>query len=127
MENKTMRELDRVTIDPDICLGQPTIRGMRLTVSVIVRLVAAGRSRAEILEAYKLIAESEGIFCEPASAASVAGVIKLGKESFFRKGERIVCTLTGHGLKDPDNAIAQSDDPVTIPSDMAEALKILGF
>ncbi len=84
-------------------------------------------SDAEILEAYKLVAESEGLFCEPASAASIAGVIKLGKESFFRQGERIVCTLTGHGLKDPDNAIAQSVEPVTIPSDMAEVLKVLGF
>ena len=89
----------------------------------LIRMV----SDAEILEAYKLVAESEGLFCEPASAASIAGVIKLGKESFFRQGERIVCTLTGHGLKDPDNAIAQSVDPVTIPTDMAEALKILGF
>ncbi len=84
-------------------------------------------SDAEILEAYKLVADTEGIFCEPASAASVAGVIKLGRESFFRGGERIVCTLTGHGLKDPDNAIAQSVEPVTIPSDMAEVLKVLGF
>jgi threonine synthase len=89
----------------------------------LIRMV----SDAEILEAYKLVAETEGIFCEPASAASVAGVIKLGKESHFRKGERVVCTLTGHGLKDPDNAIAQSVEPVTIPSEMAEVLKTLGF
>lgn len=89
----------------------------------LIRMV----SDAEILEAYKLVAESEGLFCEPASAASIAGVIKLGRESFFRKGERIVCTLTGHGLKDPDNAIAQSVEPVTIPSDMAEVLNVLGF
>jgi threonine synthase len=89
----------------------------------LIRMV----SDAEILEAYKLVAETEGIFCEPASAASIAGVIRLGKESFFRKGERVVCTLTGHGLKDPDNAIAQSVEPVTIPSDTAEVLKVLGF
>lgn len=89
----------------------------------IIRMV----SDAEILEAYKLVAETEGIFCEPASAASIAGVIRLGRESFFRKGERVVCTLTGHGLKDPDNAIAQSVEPVTIPSDTAEVLKVLGF
>ena len=84
-------------------------------------------SDAEILEAYKLIAEIEGIFCEPASAASVAGVIKLAKESFFRRGDRMVCTLTGHGLKDPDNAIAQSESPVTIPPVMGEVMKVLGF
>ncbi len=89
----------------------------------LIRMV----SDAEILEAYKLVAETEGVFCEPASAASIAGVIKLGKEGFFRKGERIVCTLTGHGLKDPDNAIAQSVRPVTIPPSSAEVLKVLGF
>jgi threonine synthase len=84
-------------------------------------------SDAEILEAYKLVAETEGIFCEPASAASIAGVIKSAKESFFRSGDRIVCTLTGHGLKDPDNAIAQSVAPVTIPPAMKEVMKVLGF
>jgi threonine synthase len=89
----------------------------------LIRMV----SDAEILEAYKLVAEIEGIFCEPASAASIAGVIKLAKESFFRRGDRMVCTLTGHGLKDPDNAIAQSESPVTIPPVMGEVMKVLGF
>lgn len=89
----------------------------------LIRMV----SDAQILEAYKLVAETEGIFCEPASAASVAGVVQLGREGFFRRGERIVCTLTGHGLKDPDNAIAQSVAPVTIPPEMPEVLRILGF
>jgi threonine synthase len=51
----------------------------------------------------------------------------LAKESFFRRGDRMVCTLTGHGLKDPDNAIAQSESPVTIPPVMGEVMKVLGF
>lgn len=89
----------------------------------LIRMV----SDAEILEAYKLVAETEGIFCEPASAASIAGVIKLGKEGFFRNGDCLVCTLTGHGLKDPDNAIAQSVAPVTVPPVIAEVRKVLGF
>jgi threonine synthase len=89
----------------------------------LIRMV----SDAEILEAYKLVAEIEGIFCEPASAASLAGVIKLAKESYFRRGDRMVCTLTGHGLKDPDNAIAQSESPVTVPPVMGEVMKVLGF
>ncbi|BCJ85948.1 threonine synthase [Effusibacillus dendaii] len=58
----------------------------------------------EILEAYRLIA-SEGVFCEPASAASVAGVLKLSKQGTFSETDKIVCVLTGNGLKDPDNAI----------------------
>jgi len=89
----------------------------------LIRMV----SDAEILEAYKLVAETEGIFCEPASAASIAGVIRLGSESFFRSGDQVVCTLTGHGLKDPDNAIAQSVEPVTIPTDMKQVIQVLGF
>ncbi|RJP18422.1 MAG: threonine synthase [Deltaproteobacteria bacterium] len=84
-------------------------------------------SDAEILDAYKMVAETEGIFCEPASAASIAGVVKLARENFFRRGQRLVCTLTGHGLKDPDNAIAQSVSPATIPPTMADVLRVLGF
>jgi threonine synthase len=68
----------------------------------------------EILAAYAKIAASEGIFCEPASAASVAGVMKLAGKGYFKPGSRVVCTLTGHGLKDPDNAIRNSPPPVRV-------------
>lgn len=84
-------------------------------------------SDAEILEAYKLVAETEGVFCEPASAASIAGVIKSSRQGVFSKGDSIVCTLTGHGLKDPDNAIAQSVSPVTLPATMTDVVRALGF
>ena len=47
-----MKELDRITIDPEICLGQPTIRGMRITVSVILKMIASGMTTEEILKAY---------------------------------------------------------------------------
>ena len=80
----------------------------------------------EILEAYKFIASKEGIFCEPASAASLAGVIKLSKQNFFKEGDTIVCTLTGHGLKDPDNAIRISSEPIKIKAELSaleEALR----
>lgn len=66
----------------------------------------------EILGAQRLLAEEEGIFVEPASAASLAGVIKKHKEGFFRRHETVVCVLTGHGLKDPDIAIKQCDDKI---------------
>jgi threonine synthase len=84
-------------------------------------------SDAEILEAYKLVAATEGVFCEPASAASIAGLIKKSKEGYFEKGTRVVCTLTGHGLKDPDNAIKQSPATVTCEPDMKKVLNVLGF
>jgi threonine synthase len=73
----------------------------------------------EILAAYKFIASKEGIFCEPASAASLAGVIKLSKRNFFSDGDTVVCTLTGNGLKDPDNAIKLSKPPVRVKAEVS--------
>jgi threonine synthase len=63
---------------------------------------------AEILEAYRLLAYREGMFCEPASAASVAGLLKYGADG----AEQVVCVLTGRGLKDPETAIANNDGRV---------------
>ncbi len=81
----------------------------------------------EILEAYKLVAATEGIFCEPASAASIAGVIKLNNLGYYKGEARIVCTLTGHGLKDPDTAIKVSTKPLSIKGTMEEVVKALGY
>ena len=81
----------------------------------------------EILKAYRMVAALEGVFCEPASAASIAGVIKLNSQGKFKEGDSIVCTLTGHGLKDPDNAIKISEQPVTVDAEMGAVLKVLGF
>ena len=67
---------------------------------------------SEILAAQKLLADKEGIFCEPASAISVAGAIRDIKAGNIPEGKRVVCTLTGHGLKDPDTAIKQSTNPL---------------
>jgi len=63
----------------------------------------------EITWAYRFVAEREGVFVEPASAATVAGVAKLAKKNFFKEGTKIVCTLTGSGLKDPDFALSFDD------------------
>jgi len=81
----------------------------------------------EILDAYKLLAQQEGIFVEPASAASVAGITKLNKAGYFKKGARIVCTLTGHGLKDPDRAIASVAEPEAVPAKIDAVLKEIGY
>lgn len=67
----------------------------------------------EILEAYRFLATEESVFCEPASAASVAGLIKVG----VPEGSMVVCVLTGHGLKDPDIAISQIEPPKAIPAE----------
>src|SRR6185295_17485795 len=71
-------------------------------------------SDEEILTAQKLLAATEGIFCEPASAISIAGLMKDLARSVIGEGSTIVCTLTGHGLKDPDTAIAQSTKPFLV-------------
>ncbi|MCR4418818.1 MAG: threonine synthase [Clostridia bacterium] len=79
----------------------------------------------EILAAQKRLASEEGVFAEPASAASVAGVLKLGQRGFFRPEEAVVCVLTGHGLKDPQVAIAQAAEPIRVPAEekaVAEAV-----
>ena len=66
----------------------------------------------EILAAQKLLAEEEGIFCEPASAASLAGAMRDIRDGKIKESSTVVCTLTGHGLKDPDIAIRQSTTAV---------------
>lgn len=81
----------------------------------------------EIIQAYKLVASLEGIFCEPASAVSIAGLIKLIKKNprKFKKTDVIVCTLTGHGLKDPNIAVENSPKPVSCKADLDSLVKVL--
>src|SRR5215213_7999808 len=74
----------------------------------------------EILDAQKLLAQTEGVFCEPASAISIAGVLKDLEAGRIREDSSIVCTLTGHGLKDPDAAIAQCVKPLTVDAELPE-------
>ena len=82
----------------------------------------------EILEAYRELSGEEGIFCEPASAASWAGLKKLAAEGFF-DGETctIVATLTGHGLKDPDTAVEMAQEPEKAPNDLDAVAEMLGL
>lgn len=83
-------------------------------------------SDEKIIEAYKLLALNEGIFCEPASAASVAGFIKSADENpKMLEGKKIVCVLTGHGLKDPDTAIASSAEIIRVKKDYGQIKKVL--
>lgn len=92
-------------------------------------------SDAEITEAYKLLAAKEGVFCEPASAASVAGLLKMaaaGRIEELRKAKgigtvRIVCILTGHGLKDPSYATQCTPPPAVVPATMDAVLEALDY
>lgn len=74
---------------------------------------------AEILEGQRWLARFEGVFCEPASAASLAGVVAAARAGRLEAGATVVCTLTGHGLKDPDTAIAQGGEVVTVDATLA--------
>ena len=84
-------------------------------------------SDEEILFAYNFIGSKEGIFCEPASAASLAGVFKYEREKGFEDGDVLVCTLTGHGLKDPEVPLKLMGEPITTAPDFSEVVKALGF
>lgn len=77
----------------------------------------------EILKAYDLLARLEGYFCEPASAAGVAGLIKQAKNGLFKKGQKVVCTLTGHGLKDPDVAVDRAKKPTVCSAKAKDIVK----
>jgi len=83
----------------------------------------------EIIVAYKILAAGTGVFVEPASAASVAGILKLTQRDYFRPfaGQRIVCTLTGHGLKDPNIAIKNITQPVSVAPERKVILKEIGL
>ena len=88
----------------------------------------------EIRAAYKLLASVEGVFAEPASAASVAGLIKLANQGYFDTQEpvagdklRTVCILTGHGLKDPDNAIKTAEEPLTVEAEEEAVVEAIGI
>jgi len=73
----------------------------------------------EILEAYRLLAREEGVFGEPASAASIAGLLKLSRRGADFSAKRVVCVITGSGLKDPDTAVKQGKDIIEVPADPA--------
>lgn len=81
----------------------------------------------EIINAYKLLAAEEGVFVEPASAASVAGVLKLAKKGYFKSPAKIVCILTGHGLKDPDRAISSVEKPKVLDARLDVVLEEIGL
>jgi threonine synthase len=80
-----------------------------------------------ILDAYRLLAREEGVFGEPASAAGVAGLLQASEAGEVPPGSVVVCTITGHGLKDPDTAVAGAPPPITVGIDVAAAASALNL
>jgi len=80
-----------------------------------------------ILESYRRLAREEGVFVEPASAASVAGLLQAHKQGTLSPGSRVVCTVTGNGLKDPEWAISGAPAPLRIAADVSAAADALGL
>ena len=81
----------------------------------------------QILQAYRMLADKEGFFVEPSSAASVAGLLQQAQRGLVDAGSTIVCTVTGNGLKDTQWALEDARDPVLIPIDVKAAAAVLGL
>jgi threonine synthase len=115
------------TIATAIRIGNPA----SWTKALVARDESGGRIDAvtdrAILAAYRLLARSEAVFVEPASAASVAGLLQVAAAGELEPGQRVVCTVTGNGLKDPEWAISGAPAPVTVPVDAAAAAAQLGL
>jgi len=82
-------------------------------------------SDQEILSAYRQVAELEGVYCEPASAAAVAGLMKYCREGRISAGARVVCVLTGHGLKDPQTALMSAPPLQTVEAKLEAVVRAM--
>src|SRR2546421_6099798 len=103
------------TVASAIRIGNPARWEEAMDAFTSSRGMVRAVSDAEILDAYRFLAAGEGVFCEPASAASVAGLLKFGADG----ASRVACVLTGHGLKDPQTALDQADPVVPCDPDLA--------
>ncbi len=113
------------TVASAIRIGNPASWQAALQVEKESHGFIAAVTDEEILEAFRLIPQLDGFFCEPASAATVAGVLKMASKGYFKKDSVVVCTLTGLGLKDPDNAIKVSPQPFEVPANIESILEKL--
>lgn len=113
------------TVATAIRIGNPA--SWKLAVQAVEESSGAIRmvTDEEILDAYQALAKEEGVFCEPASAASVAGLTKCSQAGLFPEGATVVCTLTGHGLKDPDIAVEISPKTLTVKATREDVLALL--
>jgi threonine synthase len=117
---------DPQTIATAIRIGNPASWDMALAAATESEGGIKAVTDREILAAYRLVAH-EGLFAEPASAASVAGLLQLAAEGALPPGATIVCVLTGHGLKDPEWAISGAAHPPSVPAEAEAVAEELGL
>jgi threonine synthase len=116
-----------VTIATAIRIGNPASWGLAEEARDASHGLIDAVTDRQILEAYRLVARSEAVFVEPASAASVAGLLATAADGRCPPGSLVVCTVTGNGLKDPDWAISGAPKPITVPTDAHVAAVHLGL
>ena len=131
VKGKVIREPH--TIATAIRIGNPASWQGAIAASEESHGLIRAVSDREILSAYRLLAQEDGVFAEPASAASVAGLLKLVAAGYFKKARgragalTIVCILTGHGLKDPERAIKSIHAPKRLPPSLSVISKAVGL
>ena len=125
VEGKTVSSPE--TIATAIRIGNPVNREKALLAKKESKGKFTSITDLEIINAYKILGKEEGIFCEPASAASIAGLLKLKED--IPKNSTIVCVLTGNGLKDPNCAIENNDSifHTNVDADINSLTKKMGF
>ncbi len=111
-----------------IRIGNPARWGEALIALQESNGMILAASDDEIIEAYRQVARLEGVFCEPSSAAGIAGLAKCVKSGALHPdGKSIVCVLTGHGLKDPDSAVEGIEKPLTVEAKFESLARVLGI
>jgi threonine synthase len=115
------------TIATAIRIGSPASWNQ----AVAAKEESGGQFRAatdeKLLEAYRLVARTEGVFVEPASAASVAGLLAATADGWIEPGSVVVCTVTGNGLKDPGTAVEGAASTVSVGNDPVEVARVMGL
>jgi threonine synthase len=114
-----------VTVASAIRIGNPASWQLAVDARDASGGLIGSVSDEAILDAYRMLAREEGVFGEPASAAGVAGLLQACEAGEVPRGSVVVCTITGHGLKDPDTAVAGAPPPITVGIDVAAAASAL--
>ncbi len=115
------------TVATAIRIGNPASWQAAVAARDESRGVIAAVTDKQIMDAYYRLAREEGIFGEPASAACVAGLLKMKREGLSLRGQTVVCIITGSGLKDPETAMSAKPDLYQLPTDVAAIEKAMGW